>query len=365
RSAQEAFYTKVREDVERYQFIALELLASQPDLIQRIFDFQIKTKTILFHPKEKINQRILNGNDQELRTAFYDWQEEKILLANYYRMGIKRLEENNIKLDEIEKSTHRLESVIISKMEEFSTVVPNTHSTWADIQQSLKKEDLLVQIIKVREFKSQSNQDGIIFGFTNDVKYLAIFLSQDKDPFYVVINDELKTDAQLYASYQSFLKGSDDKNRSFAQLWEPIHQYATNTKDVKVIPDGIYCKINPNSFLVAADEYVIDNYYVSYLTSSKDVMRIPRNSLTRKVILFGNPDYKFDAENNNLGITSIPGAELEIASISSILKPQNWDTKTYSRQDATELRLRSSYNPTILHIATHGFFEDNEEFTSS
>jgi CHAT domain-containing protein len=69
-----------------------------------------------------------------------------------------------------------------------------------------------------------------------------------------------------------------------------------------------------------------------------------------------------------VSFTDLSGTELEIVQIDSSLKSINFQTKFYTKHDASELLIKNlaslssnAQSPTILHIATHGFFLNNSE----
>ncbi len=360
----EIFYARVRDDVDRYNFIAFGLLNQKPDLIKNIFDYQLKTNTLLFTPSEKIENRIVNGNDQDLRNQFFEWRNNKQLLANYYRIGEQRLEENNISLEDVESDVLAKEQALISKMEAFNSILPKTNENWSEVQKKVNPGEAVVEIVKIREFKSQTNDDGIVFGFTNLTQYLAIIFKDDiQEPTYAVLGNRFRyEDDQLDVYKGSVARGNE--NEAFDMLWAPIHNKLGKVSRLRVTADGIYHQINPNSFKSGADKFLIDDYFVTYLTSCKDLFRSESEALSKKSMFFGNPDFKGSAPTDRLRLSPLLTSELEINSIAAILQPKNWDARVFSKADASELRIRSAYNPTLLHIATHGYFSKDDEFFS-
>lgn len=360
----EVFFNNLRDDVDRYNFIAFGLLEQKPDLVKNIFDYQIKTKTLLFTPSGKVESRIINGNDQSLRKEYFAWRDQKQLLANYYRIGEQRLQENNISLVEEESSVQTKERSLKAKMADFQTILPKTDESWNDVQKQIRSGEAIVEIVKIREFKSQTNESGIIFGFTNLTQYLAIIFNEGttQGPSYAIIGDRYRYDDDQLDIYQNAVARGNEE-QAFNLLWAPVHKELGNVARVRATPDGIYNKINPNAFRAGPGKYVIDEYFVSYQTSCKDLFRDDVEALSKKSMFFGNPDFK-SSSSRNLGLAPLPIGELEINSLAAILEPKNWNPRVFAKADASELRLRSAFNPTILHITTHGYFSKDEPFFS-
>ncbi|MEM8895363.1 MAG: CHAT domain-containing protein, partial [Bacteroidota bacterium] len=84
------------------------------------------------------------------------------------------------------------------------------------------------------------------------------------------------------------------------------------------------------------------------------------NSGSPTANLYGNPDFGSD-EGIRLKLVDLPGAEKEVKDLSAMMKREGWDVNAYTRTDATELELKGTdVQPTVLHLATHGFFSDND-----
>jgi CHAT domain-containing protein len=55
-------------------------------------------------------------------------------------------------------------------------------------------------------------------------------------------------------------------------------------------------------------------------------------------------------------LPELPGTKVETENIYSVFKENNWDAKLFLAKQATEDQVKQTVGPTILHIATHGFF---------
>lgn len=365
-SEKEIFYSTVQEDIDRYNYVAFQLLDENPELIKTIFDFQIKTKSILFHSSSTLKKNIQNSHDDDLIELYNNWQSGKKVLANYYQMGVKQLADHHINLKESEAEIENMEKLLVQKMSRFKEFLPQENENWQSVSKIITKDEAIIEMVRVREFKVDNEEDKPVFGFTDFTQYLAIiFLPNQKNgPEFVKLGSEYKTEKEHYSKYKNSILYNVAQVSTFESFWKPIHERIGNASRVKLAPDGIFYKMNPNSFKISDDEYVIDKYYVTYLTSCKDLFLEDHNIVVKKTYLFGNP--RFSLSNpNDTRLIPLPGTESEVNTISTLLKPNDWNVKSYLGLDASELRLKSAYNPTILHIATHGFFADNDNFISS
>ncbi|NEO03726.1 MAG: CHAT domain-containing protein, partial [Moorea sp. SIO3I7] len=126
-----------------------------------------------------------------------------------------------------------------------------------------------------------------------------------------------------------------------------------------------------------------ESYGFTYLTSGRDLLRLsnPNPKLTQPVLL-GAPDFDNSAQTTALGeenqivatrslrdfnpsewgLSPLPGALEEVNAIAKML-----GVEPLLGAHANEAALKQVTRPRILHIATHGFFQerpDSEEFTN-
>ena len=343
----EQFYFQVREKVERYHFIASQLLDENQDLAKHIFDFQAKTKTLLFNSLDKVRDIVADSKDEVLKERYKKWLSDKSLLASYYQMGVDELADLHINLEQVESDIESQELFLSQNIEAFEEALPHKNLNSEAIQKAVIDGEAVVEIIQVREFGPLLKGRENIFGFTDNSSYLAIILDGEKIQ-HTFLGEKNKVD-------QEHLFASQNAQDSFAQYWEPIISKTKGAGWLRVVPDGLFHKVNPNQYQINKRTFVIDEQYVSYLSSAHDVVRSNKESFNNKFYHIQNPDldaFRFSQLSED-SLTEEP-------SIESIFS--HWKTVTYQNEDANEFRLRSAYNPTILHVSAPIFLESSKTF---
>ena len=66
-----------------------------------------------------------------------------------------------------------------------------------------------------------------------------------------------------------------------------------------------------------------------------------------------------DLESGTLN--RLPGTQAEVEAISSLLEKQHWLVQTYTQQNALKESVLEVKGPRVLHLATHGFFEPDQQ----
>ena len=132
--------------------------------------------------------------------------------------------------------------------------------------------------------------------------------------------------------------------------------------------------------------YLIEEKDIRYVPSGKELLRLHKftsgkTASNKDVVIFYNPDYnqkitsgKKIAQNTfsisspyrsaiikslfRMRFSPLPGTKIEAKKIEALLKNQIIDL--YSWENATESNLFTIEEPKILHIATHGFFLNDD-----
>ncbi len=362
------FYETISQDIERYNHIALSLLDSKPELIENIINNQIQTKAILLSATEKTRQSIFNSRDQQLIKDYETWVELKTRLVRYYHVGQSRLAENGIDIEMLESRIEDIEKKIIHQRGSFE-ILADVGITWQDINNHLADDEVAIEIVRIRAFDQDKAGKSLIFGFSKECNYLAIIVNPKKSqPEYVIIPNGTALEKGLYAYYNNSLSYKMEDKQSFYSFWDEIDKKLNDgyINRVFVSPDGIYNKINPNILITDEGKYVIDNYFVSYLTNCSDIL--PKKDLSKpshkQAFLIGNPEFHLNGKNQLL--SNLPGTSKEINHIKDILGDQkDWSIITYTRERASEYHLKESAQPSLLHIATHGFITDEDELATA
>ena len=100
--------------------------------------------------------------------------------------------------------------------------------------------------------------------------------------------------------------------------------------------------------------YALENYLISYVTTGRDLLRIPATRGPRSPgVIVADPDYgPLSAPGPGaMSLTPLPEAQAEAAD----LQPY-FSAAPITGTNATKSALASLTAPTIIHIATHGFY---------
>jgi CHAT domain-containing protein/Tfp pilus assembly protein PilF len=374
------FNTFSKYFLEYNNFIVLRYKDS-PKLIETMFDNQLLTKGMLLNASNKVRSRILSSNDTTLIKYFNSWKDKKEYIVKLYQMSNAQLKDKNINLDSIIKSANEQEKELTKRSEVFRNEYEKQKFTWKDVQNSLGKEEAIVEIVRFNLIDKS---------ITTDTVYYAILIvkKNSKEPELVLLKNGKELEKEYISNYYKSIKNQIDDNSSYNQIWKPISAKLKGIKKVYVSPDGVYNQINLATLKnTESGKYLLDEKDIVLLSSSRDLVEhkidshLHRNDTNMIVELFGDPKFNLDSAQHqklasnfnsankadmergvmdNLltsgGINPLPGTRTEIENIYTLFKTKNWDVRKHLGEDALEEAVKSLNNPRVLHIATHGLF---------
>ncbi|MBE9028454.1 CHAT domain-containing protein [filamentous cyanobacterium LEGE 11480] len=276
--------------------------------------------------------------------------------------------------------------------------------TIAAVQQQLPTNSALIEIIRYQPHQLRAKA-GKRFG---PARYAAYILNR-KGKITTVDLGAAKPIDQLAEEFRRALRSRNGEIKQIARnldakLMAPIRQQLsvsnqTQPQHLLIAPDS---QLNLIPFAALVDEhqrYLIETYEISYLTSGRDLLRLNQSPPSPKAaLLLADPRYDQPGEADSpitakrrtsqrpisqppitqspisqtrsqrtqnlhhIQFGPLPGTAAEAKAIA----PQLTQAIVLTGKQATENALKQAASPRILHIATHGFFfDDQPQFTTS
>jgi CHAT domain-containing protein/Tfp pilus assembly protein PilF len=294
--------------------------------------------------------------------------------------------EQQTRITQLEEQRDRLEAEVSRRHAEFRS--PSQPVTLAAVQRAIPAGAVLIEFAAYRAFNPKYK--GVDEEF-NPARYAAYVLRQRGAARWVDLGEREKIDAAVNDLRQAL---RDRKRRDVQRLarrvdrlvMQPLRPLLGVTRRVFVAPDG---QLNLLPFAALVDErnqYLIHRYVFSYLTSGRDLLRLrarqarpqsgQRAQQAQQALIVANPDFGESAASiaterilvpryrpasptaetgtllTEVYFPALPGTDGEAQALKSLLP----DATVLLGRAASKTALQQAAAPTILHIATHGFF---------
>jgi CHAT domain-containing protein/TolA-binding protein len=268
----------------------------------------------------------------------------------------------------------RIEESISNRSVEFRTTSRKASIT--DVQKALPNATCLIEFVSYRPF-SVRNARGDAFGAP---RYAAYVLRNTGLVASADLGDAGDIDQEVHRFRAALSNPRTQEAREAARalhrdLMNPIQASLRDADRILISPDGALNLI-PFGALVDDDgRYLVEKHVVSYLTSGRDLLRLRESgardaraleppTVVANPLFDGLPAGAAPSEGQpavrgipagalgRLHFDALPGTADEASALANVLT----GARVYTGASATEGVLKHVHAPSILHIATHGFF---------
>jgi CHAT domain-containing protein/Tfp pilus assembly protein PilF len=275
-----------------------------------------------------------------------------------------RRAERDAEIARLERDQSSLESAISSRSAAFRTGTGPV--TLESVRKALPQDAALVEIALYRPFDSKATRVVERFGAP---RYVAYVLRADGSLRWADLGEAAAIDAlarDLRAALRDVKSTSIRKIAASldARVFAPIAPTLGGATRVFISPDGL---LNLVPFAALAEDngrYRIERYAFTYVTSGRDLLRVgsPTQSASAPFVV-ANPAFDQDGQSSAPGaergvdltrarFAPLPGTAGEAKALAGILP----GAVVATGSAATERAVKAHASPSILHIATHGFF---------
>ncbi|MDX1902825.1 MAG: tetratricopeptide repeat protein [Thermonemataceae bacterium] len=354
---------------------------ANPAIITEAYNNQLVIKGLMLSEQNRLRKTILASKNEELIKTYQDWQALKNELAQITMQG----GDNEVSADSIKKLETEIESLektLSLKSASFSDALQKKPITFEDIKNALAEGEIALELVRFNKYE---------YKYTDSVYYAIFLVSKNTAvPELILLPSSNNLEKEYLAYYRNMIRSRKTDVKSYQNLWKTIDDKIKvhNAKKIYFASDGIYYLINPATLQEPqSKKYVADEIDLHLLTSTRDIIEIKSDDKTKPLssaFLVGSPNFEQDDTDNTITntykdtssvsfeemnyqgvISSLPGTKKEVENIENILKVKNFEIEKLTDTQASESTIKNINNPSILHIATHGYFmsdvENNDE----
>jgi CHAT domain-containing protein/Tfp pilus assembly protein PilF len=323
-----------------------------------------------------------NAEDQALLDRLTETRSQIAMLA---LRGPQKMtvEQHQARIKELEDQAQKDEADISRSSKEY--LAQSLPVTLEAVREAIPGDSALIEFSTYHPFNAQAINYG-------QPHYVAYVLRHGGEIQFAELGEAKTIDGSIAALRTALRdrKSADVKRLARAvdaRVFQPIRPLLGGKSRLLISPDGLLNLIPFAALVDEAGRYAVERYSISYLTSGRDLLRLqaPRESKDAPLVVagpdFGSrkqveaslekqgddaPEGEGRAESarsaiNDFYFPPLPAAEQEGEVLRALLPGATLLTEG----QATKAALSQVHGPKLLHIATHGFFLEDQDFIST
>ena len=261
----------------------------------------------------------------------------------------------------------RLEEAVSKRSAEFrATTQPVTIES---VQVALPADAALIEFVLYRPFGLQ----GKMTERMDPPRYVAYVLRRQGPPVWIDLGEAAAIDNSAAALRKALSSPQSTDVKQVARkldelIMRPVRKLLGDTLRVFLSPDSALNLIPFGALVDEQNRYLVENYSITYLTSGRDLLRLQVKTDSKQgPVVIANPQFDQisgvqstasgafggrSVDFTRVQFGPLKGTSEEAQALATILP----NVKVLTEEEATEGALKKLTGPSILHVATHGFF---------
>lgn len=369
-SQREQFWMETLNNLSGMAAFAVKCGNFDSELTETCYNALLFSKSLLLETEKSVVDIIRKeGTDDDI--ANY-----RNLLAVNNRLLVLRnnYEYNKLEIDSLTIQQRELEQQLSHKCQSY-----NEYETYLDINYEKVRNSLADHEVVV-DFSDYQTEDSVR-------QYAAYIYDKDKShPLLVKCFDQQQLDSLLDGMQNFTLYNYEQlQDRASKLIWNPIEASIAKGSTVYYIPSGVMHGIALEALPLSDGTTLGQHYDFVRLTSAREIVNAHHSSkINRTATLYGGLQYSLDPqkmeeeskayEKSDLaglvrseygvsGFKDLRNTKDEVKKIEKTLVDNGFSVKAYlgSKGNAESFVALDGKSPSIVHIATHGFYYTPDE----
>jgi CHAT domain-containing protein/Tfp pilus assembly protein PilF len=277
-------------------------------------------------------------------------------------------------IQSLEKQVEQLEADISRRSAAFR--VESQPVTIETIQAAIPSEAALVEFVRFHAVDFQQNK-------RLSPRYAAYVLRHQGEPAWIKLGEAQDIEPTVHTLREALRDPNRQDVKKLARaldakLMEPVRKLVGEQRLVLLSPDGVLHLVPFAALVDAQERYLAEQYRFIYLTTGRDLLRLQvKSQPAQGPVVIANPDFgttsvaqgdqgsstrqspanlttaaRDTVDVSQLSFGPLPGTAEEARVLQTILP----SAAVLTQASATKSAVKQRTAPSIVHIATHGFF---------
>ena len=369
-SQREQFWMETLNNLSGMAAFAIKCGVNNSELTETCYNALLFSKSLLLETEKSVVD-IIRKEGTEDDIANY----RNLLAVNNRLLTLKsNYEYNKLEIDSLTIQQRELEQQLSHKCQSY-----NEYETYLDINYEKVRNHLADHEVVV-DFSDYQTEDSVR-------QHAAYIYDKDKShPLLVKCFDQQQLDSLLDGMQNFTLYNYEQlQDRAANLIWKPIEANIAKGSTVYYIPSGVMHGIALEALPLSDGTTLGQHYNFVRLTSAREIVNAHHsNKINRTATLYGGLQYSLDPqkmeeeskayEKSDLvglvrseygvsGFKDLRNTKDEVKKIEKTLMDNGVSVRAYlgSKGNAESFVALNGKSPSIVHIATHGFYYTPDE----
>lgn len=369
-SQREQFWMETLNNLSGMAAFAIKCGNFDSELTETCYNALLFSKSLLLETEKSVVDIIRKEGTND------DIANYRNLLAVNNRLLVLRnnYEYNKLEIDSLTIQQRELEQQLSHKCQSYNEYETYLNINYEKVRNSLADHEVVV------DFSDYQTEDSVR-------QYAAYIYDKDKShPLLVKCFDQQQLDSLLDGMQNFTLYNYEQlQDRASKLIWNPIEASIAKGSTVYYIPSGVMHGIALEALPLSDGTTLGQHYDFVRLTSAREIVNAHHSSkINRTATLYGGLQYSLDPqkmeeeskayEKSDLaglvrseygvsGFKDLRNTKDEVKKIEKTLVDNGFSVKAYlgSKGNAESFVALDGKSPSIVHIATHGFYYTPDE----
>lgn len=385
-----AYLAKTENDFHHFLSFAYRHQDKIPELSKDLQNINLAIKNLALDFSAD-NQAVVNEiTDTTVAKKYKDWLSIKKQLSQSYIQSSEEQATAGIDVKALEEQAELLEKELIrSEVVNTSKLADQDRTTFEELKAAIPSDAAVIDFIRFPYYAPDRLTDSVFYGALINRKDFVqpklIWLGEEKE-LKRFLRSNVRLNGGNYIENERIGKGL------YQQIWQPLLPYLKDVKNINISSSGLLHKV-AFAALSSNGEPLLDQYNFTYYGNLRSFKpSIQESKLQQNIALFGGANFTLDSlaltqiaqqqqknklvnlivepteilattDTNNtrssVVFNYLSGTKKEVDHIAQQFKTHNWNAQSFTATNALEENFKtlSGKNaPSILHIATHGYF---------
>ena len=386
------FLHTVASSFPGYFSFVLQFRERNPQLVGRMYDLVLWQKGFIVSSVAALRRQIEASGDSDALRLLEQLTAKRTQIATLLRARPSDREPWRKNMEQLSVEANELERALVRRSTTFAQQKKLERVTWQQVRDGLKPSEAAIEFVRF-PFHDGRN-------FTDITYYVALVVTQETTsaPTLVLLGDAKRLEADPLTDYrtrirESALEPSPGRTTMFEAFWKPLEPALGTASRLYVSTDGVLNQLSLG--IVPGNDGILlmEKYELRIVSSTKDILREPSAVESTSAVLIGNPDFDLQEDkqraalkklsvtaagkgqpvllaqadlapsqglrsrdSSRKALVALPGTAAEVRAVDSLLQARKWQTLSLAGAFALEEAVKRVQHPRLLHLATHGFF---------